>query len=78
MQQRYNYIVSLNASIDTGNFTTKSTKLASSSKATLDGFSASETFRMGKWSRNSTWQKYYHNFIIGNEFSYQLSIVVQK
>ena len=46
--------------IDTSIFQAHSLKGAASSKALLKGLSVKEVLDQGNWSRESTWQKYYH------------------
>ena len=48
------------AGIDTNIFKGHSTRAASTTKASLSGFSVADILERGQWSRKSTWQQFYH------------------
>jgi len=65
-----------NSGIDTTIFSAHSTRSASTSKAQLSGLSISDILKRGNWSRKSTWQKHYKNFVKGTADSFQSSLGV--
>ena len=46
--------------VDTGTFQAHSIRAASSSKSHNKGLSANDILKQGNWSRESTWQRFYH------------------
>ena len=63
--------VLLLADVDTGVFKAHSLRGASTSKAFLKGLSVKEVVDHGKWSRESTWQKFYHKEVQSASQKYQ-------
>ena len=67
--------VLLLADVDTKVFKAHSVRGASSSKALLKGLSVKEVVDQGRWSLESTWQKYYHKKVNSASKRYQDSIL---
>ena len=65
----------LQADVDTNVFKAHSLRGASTSKAFLKGLSVKEVVDHGKWSRESTWQKFYHKEVDSASKKYQDSIL---
>ena len=63
------------ADIDTKVFQAHSLRGASTSKAFLKGLSVREVVNHGKWSRDSTWQKFYHKPVAYPSQKYQDNIL---
>ena len=59
------------AGVDTQVFQAHSLRGASTSKAFLKGLSVKEVVNHGRWSNESTWQKYYHKRIDSAAKKYQ-------
>ena len=67
--------VLLLADVDTKVFKAHSLRGASSSKALLKGLTVKEVVDHGRWSLESTWQKYYHKKVDSASKRYQDSIL---
>ena len=63
------------ADVDTNVFKAHSLRGASSSKALLKGLTVKEVVDHGRWSLESTWQKYYHKYVDSASKKYQDSIL---
>ncbi len=63
------------SSIDTNIFQAHSLRGAASSKALLKGLSVKEVLDQGNWSRESTWQKYYHRQVDSRPKKFQEGIL---
>ena len=63
------------ADVDTNIFQAHSLRGASSSKALLKGLSVKEVINHGRWSLESTWQKFYHRRIESAAKKYQDAIL---
>ena len=59
------------ADVDTKVFQAHSLRGASSSKASLKGLSAKDIVSHGRWSRESTWQRFYHKKVDSSSKKYQ-------
>ena len=59
------------ANVDTTVFQAHSLRGASSSKALLKGLSVKDIVEHGRWSRESTWQKFYHKKVDSAAKKYQ-------
>ena len=57
--------------LDTNIFQAHSLRGASTSKALLKGLSVKEVVDHGKWSLESTWQKFYHKRVDSASKKYQ-------
>ena len=68
--------VLLLADVDTGVFKAHSLRGASTSKAFLKGVSVKEVVDHGKWSRESTWQKFYHKVVQSTSQKYQDKVLM--
>ena len=62
--------------MDTGVFKAHSLRGASTSKAFLKGVSVKEVVDHGKWSRESTWQKFYHKVVQSTSQKYQDKVLM--
>ena len=65
----------LSADIDTKTFQAHSLRGASTSKALLKGLSVKEVVSHGRWSRESTWQKFYHRPVDSASKKYQEGVL---
>ena len=65
----------LQADVDTNVFKAHSMRGASTSKAFLKGLSVKEVVDHGKWSLESTWQKFYHKEVESASKKYQDSVL---
>ena len=65
------------ADIDTKVFQAHSLRGASTSKALLKGLSVKDIVSHGRWSRESTWQRFYHKKIDSASKKYQDSILLK-
>ena len=63
------------ADVDTKTFQAHSLRGASTSKAHLKGLSVKEVIDHGRWSRESTWQKFYHRVVDSASKRYQDSVL---
>ena len=63
------------ADVDTKVFQAHSLRGASSSKALLNGLSVKDIVSHGRWSRESTWQKFYHRIVDSSSKKYQDSVL---
>ena len=63
--------VLLLADIDTNLFRAQSLRSASTSKALLKGLSVKEVVDHGRWSLESTWQRFYHKQVVSASKKYQ-------
>ena len=63
------------ADIDTGIFQAHSIRGASSSKAFTKGLTVREVVERGSWSRESTWQRFYHKETEGSARRFQGAIL---
>ena len=63
------------ADVDTTVFQAHSLRGASSSKALLKGLSVKDIVNHGRWSRESTWQKFYHRKVESAAKKYQDSVL---
>ena len=61
---------------DTEVFQAHSLRGASSSKALLKGLSVKDIVSHGRWSQESTWQKYYHKRVDSTAKKYQDSVLL--
>lgn len=64
--------------INTEIFKAHSSRSASSTGASLAGASVSEILKMGSWSRESTWQRFYNKPVVSPEESFQGKILSLK
>ena len=63
------------AGVDTQIFTAHSVRGAASSKAFLHGLSVREVLDHGSWSRESTWQRFYHREVDSTAKKFQQGIL---
>ena len=63
------------ADIDTKIFQAHSLRGASTSRAYLKGLSVKEVINHGRWSRESTWQKFYHKVVESASKRFQDSVL---
>ena len=63
------------ADVDTKTFQAHSLRGASTSKAHLKGLSVKEVIDHGRWSKESTWQKFYHRVVDSAPKRYQDSVL---
>ena len=61
--------------VDTKTFTGHSTRTASKTKAKEAGVSTGEILKCGFWSKESTFEKFYHKGINTEDPHFQLSIL---
>ena len=61
------------AGLDTSLFTTHSTRSASTSKAKIKGLPTEDILKRGNWSKRSTWQEHYHQFVSSETELFQRS-----
>ena len=66
------------ANIDTSRYQAHSIRAASSSKAKQQGLSVTDILERGNWSRESTWQKYYHKILPNSAKNFQTSVLADK
>ena len=66
------------ANIDTTRYQAHSIRAASSSKAKQQGLSIKDILERGNWSRESTWQKYYHKLFPNSAKKIQTSILTDN
>ena len=64
------------ADVDTKVFKAHSLRGASSSKALLSGLSVKEVIDHGRWSQESTWQRFYHKKVDSASKKYQDSVLM--
>ena len=69
-------IALLLAGEDTKVFQAHSLRRASSSKALLKGLSVRDIVSHGRWSGESTWQKFYHKKVDSTAKKYQDSVLL--
>ena len=63
------------AGVDTEVFSSHSIRGASSSRALLHGLSVGEVLEHGSWSRESTWQKFYHRKVDSTALKFQKGVL---
>ena len=61
--------------IDVSKFQAHSLRAASSSKVASLGLTTADVLKMGNWSRESTWQKFYHKPISTASDRYQMTLL---
>ena len=66
------------AGIDTGKFKAHSMRSAASSKVSSLGMQLKEVLENGNWSRESTWQRFYHKEIESSERQFQNTLLSRK
>ena len=66
------------AGIDTGKFKAHSMRSAASSKVAKLGLRMKEVLDNGNWSRESTWQRFYHKEIETTEQKFQNTLLSSK
>ena len=57
-----------------GNFSGHSTQSASTPKASFAGLSVSDILWRGSWSKQSTWQNFYNNYILSNQNMFKAKV----
>ena len=63
------------AGIDTSSYTAHSVRAASTSKAKALGISLNDILQMGDWTRESTWQKFYHKEVASVSKNFQETLL---
>ena len=66
------------AGIDTDKFKAHSMRSAASSKVASLGLKLTEVLDNGNWSRESTWQKFYHREIESTHKQFQETLLLNK